>query len=202
MLVFVKSIREVDFEMFVDALDLFAPWMFAMYHTKYARLPPVFIQSLYKLPQEHPEIYEHFLKGRFTVQKTMREFSRISDDQAHEQNNKIIKGSGGAMGIFDSRISLAKWMISGPEIARLQTDFDESKHYWNSKSFENRFRKDFRALQKEFKKVGNPFDEEYDTMYTLVAINVMDTASCKSVYTARAVGKEQYQWYKRGIRAR
>ncbi len=140
MLVFVKSIREGDFEMFVDALDLFAPWMFAMYHTKYARLLPVFIQSLYKLPQEHPEIYEQFLKGRFTVQKTTRKFFRISDDQGHEQNNKIIKGSGRAIDIFDIPISLAKWMISGPEIAGLLTDFeysaselapmhDESKHY-------------------------------------------------------------------------
>ena len=46
-----------------------------------------------KLPRKHPEVYEHFFKRRFTVHKTHRMVSRISDDQAHEQDNKIIKAS-------------------------------------------------------------------------------------------------------------
>ena len=82
--------------------------MFSLDHTNYARCLPVFIQSLNRLHQQHPEVYNEFMRGRFTVQKTSRYFSRISDDQAHEQNNKIVKGNGGAIGIFDSPISLAK----------------------------------------------------------------------------------------------
>ena len=35
-------------------------------------------------------------KGQFTVQKTQRIFCRISDDHAHEPNNKVIKGNSGA----------------------------------------------------------------------------------------------------------
>ena len=40
------------------------------------------------------------------------------------------KRSGGAIGIFDFPISLAKWMIVGPEIARMQTSFDETLNYY------------------------------------------------------------------------
>ena len=154
--------------MFAVALDQFLPWIFSLNHTHcYARWLPVYIQTLKKLPDQHREIYEEFKKGRFTFQK-QRHFSLISDDQAHEQNNKVNKGSGGAVGIFDSRISLAKWMIAGPEIVRMLSSFDETvndygertelySHHQNTTSFENMFKKDFKNLKYEFKKVGNTF---------------------------------------------
>ena len=40
--------------------------------------------------------------------------------------NKLIKRIGGAFGIFDSPISLMKWMISGPEIAGMLSEFEKS----------------------------------------------------------------------------
>ena len=43
----------------------------------------------------------------------------MPEDQAHEQNNKTIKIDGGAIGILDNATALIKWMIAGPEIARL-----------------------------------------------------------------------------------
>lgn len=58
-----------------------------------------------------------FKKGDLQLKKTQQIFSRISDDQAYKQNNKVIKESDGAIGIFDSLISLAKWMIAVPQIA-------------------------------------------------------------------------------------
>ena len=137
------------------------------------------------------------MSGRFTGQKTSRYFSRISDDQAHEQNNKIVKGNGGAIGIFDSPISLAKWMISGPDIAHMISIFEEDaihskpespeyKHHENTESFENRFRKNFLSLKEEFIKAGNPFEETSEAMYTLVS-------------EARTLGKNQYHQYKHNI---
>ena len=126
VLMFVRSLRSGNFEMFVEVLDKFFPWMFSLNHTHYARSLPVYIQTLKKLSDQHPEVYEEFKKGLFTVQNTQQLFSRISDDQAHEQNNKVIKGSGAAIGPFDSPISLAKWMISVPKIARILSSFDET----------------------------------------------------------------------------
>lgn len=55
----------------------------------------------------------------FTVQKTDHLFSKIALDHAHEQNNAIVKGDGGAIGLTESPAALQRWMVSGPEMACL-----------------------------------------------------------------------------------
>ena len=60
----------------------------------------------------------------YCLKKTAIFFFWISDDQTHEQNNEVIKGSGGAIGIFHFPISLAKLMIAESEIARRLSSFD------------------------------------------------------------------------------
>ena len=46
LLKLVRSLRESNFQMFVNALDEITPWMFALDHTHYARWLPIFIQDL------------------------------------------------------------------------------------------------------------------------------------------------------------
>ena len=56
LLLFMRSIREGAFGMFVDALQQMAPWAFALDHVHYARWMSIFIQSLLGLPIKHPDI--------------------------------------------------------------------------------------------------------------------------------------------------
>ena len=42
-----------------------------------------------------------FQNGHFAVHKTERMFLAIAIDQAHEQNNKVIKGDSGAVGLTE-----------------------------------------------------------------------------------------------------
>lgn len=51
------------------------------------------------LEQQHPEVAREFHKGNFVVHKSRREFSGLAIDQAHEQNNSVIKDDGGAIGL-------------------------------------------------------------------------------------------------------
>ena len=59
-----------------------------------------------------------------------------------------MKTDGGAVGILDNESSLVKWMIGGPEIARLVKDFNrkeeeseaEKRHHEDTD--EKKFRKD------------------------------------------------------------
>ena len=44
------------------------------------------------------------------------------------------------------------------------------------------FKKDFKNLKYEFEKVGNPFFEDTEILYTLVTENGMDTSANKSIY--------------------
>ena len=79
-----------------------------------------------ELATGHPEFEKKFNAGNFTIQTTKRVFSSISIDQAHKQNNADIRGDGGAVGLTDSPSAPMRWMVAGPEVARLIGDFEDA----------------------------------------------------------------------------
>ena len=82
------------------------PWMFAFYHTNYARRRPIHIKDMTQLKETVPLVYEKFNKGNFVVQKSTHGFSTMAMDQAHEQMNDLLKGDGGVIGITDNPLTL------------------------------------------------------------------------------------------------
>ena len=72
----------------------------------------------------HPQVAIEFEKGNFFVHKTSREYSAIAIDQAHEQNNAVVKWYGGAIGLTEDPAALHRWMVAGPEISRLVEDYE------------------------------------------------------------------------------
>ena len=70
------------------------------------------------------EVFE-VLCHNFTIQKSNRTFSSIGIDQAHEQNNKIVKIDGGAVGLFDNEQAILEWTITGPYIAEMVSSFSD-----------------------------------------------------------------------------
>ena len=119
LLTFVRAIREGDFQLYVKALSSIVPWFFSLHHTHYARWIPVHLHDMISLKQNHLATYEEFMKGKFVIKKSSRAFSAIAIDQAHEQNNASVKGDGGAVGLTENSKALLRWMVSGPEMARL-----------------------------------------------------------------------------------
>ena len=77
------------------------------------------------LGEKHPDVLREFEHGNFVVHKTANKFSVIAIDQCHEQNNAMVKGSGGAIGLTGNPGALRRWMVAGPEIARIITEFEE-----------------------------------------------------------------------------
>ena len=69
-------------------------------------------------------VFSKFLKGNFVVKKTICRFSAIAIDHAHEQNNASVKDDGGAVGQTENSDALRRWMMSGPEMARLIVEFE------------------------------------------------------------------------------
>lgn len=78
------------------------PWFFAMNHSNYARWLPVHLRDMRSLDQMVPDVAAEFKKGLFTVNKTAKRFSAMAIDQAHEQNNAMVKGDGGAVGLTEN----------------------------------------------------------------------------------------------------
>ena len=106
----VRFIRGRKFELYIQVLGIHVPWMFALDLTNYSRWLPVHIRDLMMLKEKHPLVYDEFIAGKFVVQKTQRLFSMIALDQNHEQENAIIKGDGGAIGLTENPTALARWM--------------------------------------------------------------------------------------------
>ena len=78
------------------------------------------------LHSAHPAVAKQFESGKFVVKKTHRSFSSIVLDHAHEQNNSIVKGDGGAIGLTENSSQLMRWMVAGPEMARVIGEFEDS----------------------------------------------------------------------------
>ena len=167
LLVFVRSIRTGDFELYVQSLTKLVPWFFSLDHFNYSRWISVHLRDMVTLSHLHPQIYDNFLKGYFTVQKTNHSFSKIAIDQAHEQNNAVVKDDGGAVGLTESPAALQRWMVSGPEMARLVNEFEASiiraetsvdiRHHEERSGVQNAFLRDVKALKTSFDEYGNPF---------------------------------------------
>ena len=54
----------------------------------------------------YPIITTQFENGGFVASKTHRAYSSIAIDQAHEQNNRIFKEDGGAVGLTENTSQL------------------------------------------------------------------------------------------------
>ena len=157
---------------------------------------PIYLKSLKEWHLIHPTVFGEFQKGFFTVSKTNRLFSCISDDHAHEENKKPLKSDGGVVGILDSAKALLKWMISGPVIASVITKINleitnaKSRHE-NYQPFEQRFQKNVTDLVQEVLTQLNSFEERDDTLYTVVSKVMMTQEVKDSVQSASVIGENQ-----------
>ena len=177
--------------------------MFALDHVHYARWLPVFINNLRFLRDKNNLIFDAFLNGFFTVQKSERPFSNIATDQAHEQNDKLVKIDGGAIGILYSKVVLLKWAVVSPIISGILQDQEPSnpkdkyilKHHENTKSFEGKFKKDKEAFQNALLTYENPFQEEETSLMHMISEVVLSDDATSSVKMAKEIGKRQYDLF-------
>ena len=121
ILAFVGAHRENNFALYVEVLEALAPWFFALCHINYARWTPVHIEDMNFLP----EALQTTFKKCWVISKSSKKFFSMLIDQAHEQNNGILKGSGGIIGITEDPEALRCWMVAGPEVARCLENFKD-----------------------------------------------------------------------------
>ena len=160
LLIFLRSIRQANFSLYVDSSAKMLPWFFALNHHNYARWLSVHLLDMRALPQTAPDVARTFDDGFFTVNKSSKRFSAIAIDQAHEQNNAIVKGDGGAVGLTENPSAL------GPEIARVVNEFEnemkvassndvKTDHHEENRSFQMTFFKDVKSLVASMEDLGN-----------------------------------------------
>lgn len=75
-------------------------------------------------------------------------------DHNHEQNNTV-KESGGVIGLISNPGALRRWMVSGPEVARIVTEFEndafkipnnDNRHHEQHYGMQAAFHKEVKSL--------------------------------------------------------
>ena len=129
-------------------------------------------------------------------------------DQAHEQNNEYVKGSGGAVCLTENPSAFRKWMVSGPEQARLLKEFkkdfvgreDEMKyHHEEGFPTQKNFKEQAMTMADIISDLGNPFSDDSDELIALETRNVMDATVVNTIRTVESLGQEQYQRYRQAV---
>jgi len=155
------------------------------------------------LSEKNPAILAEFLAGKFVVHKTSNKFSAMALDQCHEQNNAAIKDSaGGALGLMTNPGALKRWMIAGPEIARMVSEFEllqvqtlsnGQKHHEQHRAVQLSFADEVKSLVAVFEEMGNPFMEQGEDLLVLDTRDILDKSVGEAIKTAEVLGKKQYQ---------
>lgn len=223
LLLFVRSIREGNFDLYIAALDTLLPWLFAMDRTHYSRWLSVHVHDMKNIFHSNEHVFMEFKAGKFAINKTFNSFSTIALDQAHEQLNALIKGkarknlsiykkhlltgNGGAIGITDNPAALLRWTLAGPETSRSIQEFEDTNfqnsnsncnrfHHEQTTATQTRFLIEVKELLNVFEDLGNPFEEEDGLLLTnLKSKTIFDSPAVNSVRTAYACGKEQYETF-------
>ena len=99
--------------------------------------------------------------------KTNRVFLSMALDQAHEQNSADINSDGGAVGLTQSPEALRRWVVAGPELVMMTSEFKASlerkhhklldtSHHEQTKSFQVTFGKQDKELVDVIEDMGKP----------------------------------------------
>ena len=80
------------------------------------------------LPTTSPYLYKCFSDGYFALQKANKKYSLVGIDQAHEQNNAVIKGMGGATSVLnkDDESELARWELCLHELSLIINEYEST----------------------------------------------------------------------------
>lgn len=198
----VRAFREANFSLYVKVIKQKAPWMFAMDHPNYARWLSVHYRDICELPAKHPEVYTQFSNGCFVVHKRERLFSSIALDHAQEQVNATVKGEGGAVGLTENPAALRRWMVTGPELARMVEEFEGHisasgmhDHHEQKAAVQNAFAKDVLNLVSTIGEVGNPFMEQGKELIAIHTKDIMNDDVVSAVQKVRKVGEEQFNTF-------
>ena len=97
ILIFVRAHHEIYFPLYIGVIEELMPRFFALDHVNYSRWMPVHIRDLKSLPDSIKNEFEK--QCHWVLSKMGNTFSSIPIDQAHEQENDYVKGSGSCIGL-------------------------------------------------------------------------------------------------------
>ena len=136
---------------------------------------------------------------------TAERFTTLSIDQAHQQNNKLVKGVGGGA---ENEVGFRKWTVAEAELARILTEVweqytnslnDNQYHHEEGLSAQKTFQKQAMELVKVISEMGNPFNNNILELLSLDTRNVFDNTVVNIVRTIETVRNKKCENYKKSV---
>ncbi len=123
-------------------------------------------------------------------------------DQDHEHNNGQVMGSGGAVGLTENPSAFRRWLVIGPEFARMLWEFEDILHkpkqngsvlHHEQVAFiQKAFSEQFKSVVSIMNEMGNPFSEESTDLLVLDSKEIMNSEVVHLVRNIEDIGRKQY----------
>ena len=195
-------IRARNFPLYIESLMYI---FFALDHYNYSRWASIHLRDMKSLPDCAKETFVKI--GCYRRQQADFQPHHLLD-QAHEQENAKVKGKGGVVGLTENPTALKRWMIAGPEFARLNTEFESlflpemdpdinSRHHEEGLALQQSFKKQVTSLIHVIEDFGNPFMDSGPELVVLNSRECVNDEATSSVRQVEVLGKLQYDEFKR-----
>ena len=114
------------------------------------------------------------------------------------------------VGLTENPAALRRWLLSGPELARLLTQFEEQyipetnsetecTHHKEGLLHQTRFHNQVNKLVEEINGLGNPFEDQCKELVILNTRECADDSVVATVCQIEEVGEKQYKQYRKEV---
>ena len=114
------------------------------------------------------------------------------------------------VGLTENSAALRRWLLSGPELARLLTQFGEQyipetnsetecTHHEDGLSHQTRFHNQVNKLVEEINGLGNPFEDQCQELVILNTRECADDSVVATVCQIEELGEKQYKQYRKEV---
>ena len=208
MMLFVRAVRTGDWQLHLTSLQLFTEYFFAHDRLNYARMIPLYLAEMEKLPDSDPEIYQEFLDANWVVNKNQNvAFCALGADHALELINRSVKVSGGLVGITLNPNARTKFFLIAPELARLTEEAkemagtstaNESTHHHSLTASRLSYEeKNIEKLSNTMESFTNPFTQESNKLFNLVTKVVVPEKVQKDLAGQSEIGQKLFDTFVR-----
>ncbi|KAL5270870.1 hypothetical protein ACHWQZ_G001513 [Mnemiopsis leidyi] len=203
IILFVRAVRNRDFDLYVDVLAACVPYFFATDKVNYARWTPIHIAEIRHAKKNNSDLYKA-LEKTFSISKLQKKGSAIGLDQLHEQNNEKIKRLSGGLSFLgsDQEVVRLKWAIYTPVLANATNIVEErnesDQHHEKYSSYQLKFIKRTESLKAKLRDVKSPFSSDLKVLSYVNNGELLpnNEAIMKDIRAlVSSVGLPQYQAY-------
>ncbi|CAG9761624.1 unnamed protein product [Ceutorhynchus assimilis] len=202
ILTYIKATREKQFDLHLENTDALIKYFFAHDHLSYARLLPLYLSSMAFVRKHHPEIWQEFVSGNFSVSKSDIPFTAIGPDHAIEHENRKLKVSGGIVGITKNMSALNRYFMIASELSQITDKFQElispgretknTIHHEFHSPTEQRIKTKYLALKEVFATHISEMPENGEVCNLLTG-KILDKQIANDILNRDELGKERYK---------